>query len=162
MTRRYFIFGLLFVFSLVGCARSVVPSPLATVAPSPLASPETASDVYLVYQRSGGLAGVHNTWTIDRQGNVTQPNSNSVTQLTNIQMNELITAVNAANFMSLENSYVPKDSCCDRYEHTITVTLNGQSKTVHTIDAAPTAPAGLNSLIDLLGKLLIHPTPAAQ
>jgi len=70
-------------------------------------------------------------------------------------------AIRAADFMSLEDSYVPKDTCCDRYLYEITVTIGGQSKTVRTIDASPTAPAGLTSLVDTLNRLVATPSPAA-
>jgi hypothetical protein len=76
-------------------------------------------------------------------------------QLSPAQMAELTAAIRAANFMSLEDSYVPQNTCCDRYMYEITVTLGGQSKTVSTIDASPTAPAELTQLIDTLNGLLM-------
>jgi len=76
-------------------------------------------------------------------------------------MAELTAAVRAANFMSLEDSYVPKDSCCDRYLYEITVTIGGHSKTVRTIDASPTAPAELTQLVDTLNQLVATPSPGA-
>ena len=77
-------------------------------------------------------------------------------------MAELTDAVRAADFMALEDSYVPKDTCCDRYEYTITIAANGQPKTVHTIDASPTAPPELTQLVDALNRLVPAPVPATQ
>ena len=69
-------------------------------------------------------------------------------------MAELAAAIRAANFMELQDSYLPKDTCCDRYEYTITISTNGQSKTVRTIDASPTAPPELTQLVDTLNRLV--------
>jgi len=110
-----------------------------------------------VYHRSGGFAGADDTWSMAADGTVSHQGQTTGTpeQLTATQMAELTAAVRVANFMSLENSYVPKDTCCDRYLYEITVTLGGQSRTVRTIDAAPTAPAALTQLIDTLNRLVI-------
>lgn len=77
-------------------------------------------------------------------------------------MAELADAIHAADFMALQNSFLDKNICCDRYLYTITVTANGQSKTVRTIDASPVAPPKLMQLIDILNQLVTTPAPAAQ
>lgn len=77
-------------------------------------------------------------------------------------MAELTAAIRAANFMALQDSYLPKDTCCDRYEYTITISANGQSKTVRTIDGAPVAPPELIQLVDTLNRLVTALAPAAQ
>ena len=162
MTAKHLLLGVIFTLALVGCARSVVPSPLATPAPSPLTSPPAVPEVYVTYQRSGGLVGAHDTWIIDLQGKVTPPGSGASAQLTSAQMAELTAAIRIANFTALQDSYLPKDTCCDRYEYTITITVNGLSKTVHTIDASPTAPPELTQLINTLTRLVTLPAPADQ
>jgi len=115
------------------------------------------------YHRSGGFSGADDTWTIAADGTVSHQGRTPGTpeQLTAAQMAELAAAIRAADFMSLEDSYVPKDTCCDRYLYEITVTIGGQSKTVRTIDASPTAPAGLTSLVDTLNRLVATPSPPA-
>jgi hypothetical protein len=75
-------------------------------------------------------------------------------QLSSEQTDALLTAVRAADFMSLDESYVPEDTCCDRFLYEITVTFAGQTKTVRTIDAAPDQPEGLTQLIDALNVAL--------
>ncbi len=81
------------------------------------------------------------------QGEALQP-------LTPAQRAQLLAALRVANIMALNDSYVPQDTCCDRYEYTLTVATNGQSKTIHTIDASPTAPPELTQLIDTLNQLV--------
>ena len=120
------------------------------------------AEVFVTYQRSGGLMGAHDTWLIDSQGKVSTPGSGAAAQLTSTQMAELIAAIRLANFTALQDSYLPKDTCCDRYEYTVTITINGQSKTVHTIDASPTAPPELTQLINTLTRLVTVPAPVDQ
>ena len=140
---------------------STLTSPLATPGPSPLTSPlepqPVPEGIFIIYHRSGGLAGTDDTWKISLDGTVAHQGQTAGTteQLTVAQMAELAAAIRAANFMSLEDSYVPQNTCCDRYTYEITVTVGGQSKTVTTIDASPTAPAELTQLIDTLNRLLI-------
>jgi hypothetical protein len=162
MTRKHLLFVMIFTLALASCTQLVAPSPLATPAPSPLTSPQTVSDVYITYRRNGGLAGSHDTWIIDLQGKLTHQGSGASSQLTAAQMAELAAAIHAADFMALQNSFLSKDICCDRYEYTITITANGQSKTVRTNDASPIAPPKLMQLIDTLNQLVITPAPAVQ
>jgi hypothetical protein len=83
-------------------------------------------------------------------------------QLSDAQLAELAKAIQQADFMSLEDSYVPKDTCCDRFLHEITVTLGGQTKTVRTLDSSPTEPPGLTQLVQTLNRLVATPAPASK
>jgi hypothetical protein len=162
MNTKHFLVGLILTLTLAGCARSVVPSPIATPAPSPLATPPAVSEISITYQRNGGLMGVHDTWMINPQGKVSSPGSGATVQLTSAQMAELIAAIRLANFTALQDSYLPQDTCCDRYEYTVTITVDGRSKTVRTIDASPTAPPALTQLINTLTRLVTVPAPIGQ
>jgi hypothetical protein len=162
MNTKHFLVGLILTLTLVGCARSSVPGPIGTPAPSPLISPLAVPDVYITYQRSGGFVGANDTWTIDPQGKVIHQGSGTSTQLTSDQLTELTVAIRSANFTAFADSYIPKDTCCDRYEYAITITLNDHFKTVRTSDASPTAPMELTQLVDTLNRLVPSPGPAAQ
>jgi hypothetical protein len=167
MTKSLILTGLVLVFMLGACAPTTMPAPIATRGPSPLASPlegqAAAQEISISYHRSGGFAGTDDTWTVSADGAVSHQGETPGTpgQLTVAQMAELTAAIHAANFMSLEDSYVPKDTCCDRYLYEITVTIDGHSKTIRTIDASPTAPAELTRLVDTLNRLVAAPSPAA-
>ncbi|CAG0932812.1 hypothetical protein TFLX_02771 [Thermoflexales bacterium] len=160
MPKKLFLAGFALWLNLAACAPVTAPSPRATPRPSPLVSPlaeqTTSQEISVIYHRSGGFAGLDDTWKISTSGAVWHEGQTTGTsgQLTTAQLAELKAAVHAANFMSLTESYVPKDTCCDRYLHEITVTQEGQSKTVRTIDASPTAPAELVHLIDVLNRLV--------
>ncbi len=137
----------LMLITAVSCSSSAPASPPVT---------STPVKVVITFQRSGGLAGANATWLIQidgatglmgLQGEALQP-------LTPAQRAQLLAALRVANIMALNDSYVPQDTCCDRYEYTLTVATNGQSKTIHTIDASPTAPLELTQLIDTLNQLV--------
>ena len=167
MTESLILTGLVLVFMLGACAPTTMPAPIATRGPSPLASPlegqAASQEISISYHRSGGFSGADDTWTIAADGAVSHQGQTPRTpeQLTAAQIAELAAAIRAANFMALEDSYVPKETCCDRYLYEITVTIGGHSKTVRTIDASPTAPAGLTRLVDTLNRVVATPSPAA-
>jgi hypothetical protein len=168
LLKKFILSGLALLLNLAACAPVGTPSPMATHGPSPLVSPlEESSDsqeISVIYHRSGGFAGTDDTWKISADGMVAHlgQTASAPGQLTTTQLADLTAAVHAANFMSLAASYVPKDTCCDRYQYEITVTLEGQSKTVRTIDASPTAPAELTQLIDMLNRLVATPSSEAK
>jgi Emfourin len=167
MTKSLLLTSLVLALLLGACAPATMPAPISTRGPSPLASPlegQAASrEITISYHRSGGFSGTDDTWTLSADGTVSHQGQTSGTpeQLTAAQMAELTAAISAANFMSLDDSYVPKDTCCDRYLYEITVTIDGHSKTVRTIDASPTAPAELTHLVDTLNRLVAAPSPAS-
>lgn len=143
--------GLVMLIGLGGCAGLVQPgmSPLD----SPLAPPAGA---ILRYQRTGGFGGFDETWVIDADGRVTHSGRGPGTdrQLTPDEMAQLINAIRAANPASLKASYIPKNTCCDRFTHALTITLDGWTGTVLTLDAAPDEPPALTSLLSTLNSLL--------
>ena len=167
MTKSLCLTSLVLAFMLGACAPTTMPAPNATRGPSPLASPleeqAASAEISVSYHRSGGFSGADDTWTIAADGAVSHQGQTPRTpeQLTTAQMAELAAAIRAADFMSLEDSYMPQETCCDRYLYEITVTIGGHSKTVRTIDASPTAPAGLTRLVDTLNRLVAMPSPAA-
>ena len=158
MTKFFRWIGLVWLAVLVGCATSISPNPTQSPLPaaSPFTSPPAQDDVLIVYRRSGGLAGLNETWTIYADGRVQYQGGPAAPskQLTPDQLNVLIDAVRASDFFSLNGSYVPANSCCDRFLYEITVTLDGRTQTVRTLDAAPDEPAALSKLRGTLNSIL--------
>jgi hypothetical protein len=142
----------LILIGLAGCA-SLVQSGVSPLA-SPLAAP---TGVILRYQRTGGFGGFDETWVIDAGGRVTHSGRGpgADRQLTPDQVSQLIGAIRAANPASLKASYIPKNTCCDRFTHALTITLDGLTGTVLTLDAAPDEPPGLTGLLSTLNSLLL-------
>lgn len=145
------IIGLLILIGLAGCASLVQPgaSPLTSPLPAP-------TGIILQYQRVGGLGGFDETWTIDAGGRVTHTGQGPGTdrQLTPDQLAQLIGAIRAAQAAGLNASYVPANTCCDRFTHTLTLLLDGGTRTVTTLDAAPDEPPALTNLLATLTGLL--------
>ena len=143
------IIGLLILIGLGGCASLVQPSV------SPLTSP-VPTGIILRYQRVGGIGGFDETWTIEATGRVSHTGRGPGTdrQLTPDQTTQLIDALRAANQADLKESYIPENTCCDRFAHTFTITLDGLTRTVMTLDAAPDEPPALTNLLAVLNGLL--------
>jgi hypothetical protein len=145
---RRFI-GVVIAIGLAGCAQLVQP----TV--SPLMSPPPTS-VILQYQRTGGIGGFDETWLIGADGHVTHTGRGTGTdrQLTPDQVAQLLSAMRTAEVAGLQDSYIPSNTCCDRFTHIVTMTLDGRTTTVRTLDGAAEEPQALTNLLALLNNLL--------
>ena len=145
------------LIALVGCAQLVTPGakPAPSVSPlaSPLASPIAVrvSDVVIRAHRTGGLAGVDEVWTIYGDGRVVY-SGRGTGQSKQLSADEMaaLTVTLRANFAALDESYNPKNTCCDRFVYEITITLDGQTKAVHTVDGAPNEPPALTKTLAAL------------
>ena len=141
------------LITLVGCAQLVTPgakpAPTASPLASPLTSPITvpASNVAIQVHRTGGFAGMDDTWLIYGDGRVeyTGAGSSQSKQLTPDQMNTLNAA--ARDVMAMPGAYTAKNACCDRFVYDITIMFGGQTKTVRTVDAAPDEPQPVTNLM---------------
>ena len=144
---------LLVLIGLAACAPAT-PSPAT---PTALPTPATPGDTLLVrYHRSGGIAGMDETWLIYTSGLVEHSGRGSghPLQLNASQLASLTAAAQSPEVAALQDSYVPADTCCDRFLHEITLTLGGQTKTVRTLDAAPDEPPALTNLLNVLNTVL--------
>ncbi len=150
----------LLVLGLVGCATLVAPNaaptPQTSPLTSPLTSPVTASDVLIRYHRSGGIVGTDETWVIYANGQVDHSGrgTGASKQLTPDQIAALSGLLRSADVLALRESYVPQNTCCDRFMYEFTILIDGRSQTVTTLDAAPDEPPALSKLRDLLNSLL--------
>ncbi|MBI5568173.1 MAG: hypothetical protein HY870_24980 [Chloroflexi bacterium] len=142
------IIGVLILIGLAGCASLVQPGA------SPLESP-ILTGIVLQYQREGGIGGFDEIWTFEATGRVTHTGRGPGTdrQLTPDQVAQLIGALRAVNQADLKASYIPANTCCDRFTHTLTIALDGVTRTVTTLDAAPGEPGEPPALTALLATL---------
>lgn len=99
-------------------------------------------------QRSGGFAGLDETWTLEADGTVFGPDG-STGQLDAAAMADLAAAVAAAGFFDLDPEYLPADPCCDRFAYRVTLSDGTRSHSVVTMDGAA-APEALFTLIQVL------------
>ena len=149
--------SLLIVLALLfACAPKGASTTPETTKSFPGGDDQSSDEPLIVYHRSGGFGGFDETWTIMADGAVAHSGRGSgrSLQLSSEQTDALLAAVRAADFAALDESYVSEDTCCDRFLYEITITLDGQTKTVRTIDAAPDQPERLTQLIDALNAAL--------
>jgi hypothetical protein len=111
------------------------------------ASPPADAPVSGSIHVTGGIAGLDETWTLAADGTVTGPNGESGT-ISDADLAALRAAIEAADFFALDPSYLPADTCCDRFTYEVTLSEGSRTNTVTTIDAAE-APQALFTLIDL-------------
>jgi hypothetical protein len=152
-TLRRWIY-LLALIGLAACAPVADPTvapPTPTAAPvaTPAPASPAAETVLIRYHRSGGIAATDDTWLIYTSGRVeyTGRGQGHALQLGASQLAALAAAARSPEVAALNESYVPTDTCCDRFLHEITLTLDGQTKTVRTLDAAPDEPPALTNLL---------------
>lgn len=116
----------------------------------------TKEEILLTYERAGGLKGIHsnvNHWTFYANGQVVSSNGRSWL-LPPEDITTLADSIMALGFANFEASYIPKDTCCDRATHTITLYQDGEMYQVSVLDDAD-APAELYQVIDLISDFLI-------
>lgn len=154
--RKYVLRGwLVFALLLAGCATLTEPGPTTSPVASPVMTP-APTEVVITFHRSGGFSGRDETWQVYGDGRVTYVGNGTGQdgQLAPDRLAALIEAARAARFDQLQDSYVPANTCCDRFFYDLTITLDGRTKTVHTIDAAPDQPAALTQLLNTLNDTM--------
>jgi hypothetical protein len=155
------------LIGLAACTPAAVESPTATPAantPTPAVpwptpaqgTPTPASGLFIRYHRSGGIAGVDETWLFYADGRVEYSGRGQghAVRLSANQINALMAAARSPEVAALNESYVPANSCCDRFLYEITLVVDGQTKTVRTLDAAPDQPPALTNLLDAIDMAL--------
>lgn len=140
-----------------------VPATAVTQTPAQLERAESTAqavtedqppEILLVFHRSGGFAGLDQEWTLYTDGQIIMPDGQQK-MVDAAQLQALLDTIQVADFLSLNDSYyVPKDTCCDRFFYTITVQLDGATKTVETIDAAPEQPERLTAVLGAINELI--------
>lgn len=103
----------------------------------------------IVYERSGGITGAVQTWEIYADGTVVAVHSDEEWQGDATGVATLLAMAASFQFGTLEAAYLPADTCCDRITYTLTITSDGESHTVSTMDEAG-APDELLALITVV------------
>jgi len=140
-------------------AVKITPSP-TNMPDAPVVADETAAgeagvgeSAVIVFKRSGGFAGIDETWTIFSDGTVKGPGG----ELRNVdpaQVQAVLDMAQTADFINLADSYVTLDTCCDRFFYSVTIRQGGEVKTVSTMDDAPNQPDSLLQVMNAIGELL--------
>jgi hypothetical protein len=135
-------------------------SPIVT--PSPTESPDEAvqnkpmaplDSAIIIFRRSGGIAGVDELWKIYPDGRIEGP-ENQQQQVDRAKVQALLEMIQTAGFFELDDSYVPRNNCCDRFTYEIAVQLENKTKTVTAGEASPVQPEQLTKVIEAINRLL--------
>lgn len=113
---------------------------------------ENIGDAAIVFHRSGGIAGLDEQWLVYADGRIEGPDDKQ--QVDPEQVQALLDMITANNFFALDDSYIPLDTCCDRFTYAITVQLGDNVKTVRTIDQVPEQPQQLTRILTAVNTLL--------
>jgi len=112
------------VLAALGAASPALAGPNPT-AGSTFPHAGTGPAARLVLERSGGFAGTHDTFVVDRA----TAGSARVLRL-----------AGTSRFRRLGPSYQPVNPCCDRFSYRLTASYpghHGSAKTITTVDGAP-------------------------
>jgi hypothetical protein len=116
-------------------------------------TPATIGDAALIFQRTGGLMGVADHWSIFPDGRIVANNGQEV-QVEPERIQQLLTDVKSLGFFEMNKAYMPKNTCCDRFTYIIIARDADKIHSVTTIDAAPNAPPALWQIIEAIHRLI--------
>ncbi|MDH7490715.1 MAG: hypothetical protein QHH80_14575, partial [Anaerolineae bacterium] len=115
-----------------------------------------ATQVMLEYERSGGFAGFMDRLTVYADGRavLNRKGVETTFRLTPEEMARLTGELASAQFMSLDEAYIPSDPCCDRFTYIIRYMspAGGKPHTVKTMDG--TIPPQLVPVLETLNNLV--------
>lgn len=152
---QLFLWGILIVLAVTGCSVETAHAPetqiepTSTVTSTPTVSPNTA----VVFKRSGGLAGLNEQWTIFANGRV-ETNTATQPQLSAEDVSQLLSSLATTGFFELDNTYLPEDTCCDRFLYEITAVQETTFHSVTTLENTPDMPEALQQSLRLIQNLL--------
>lgn len=158
MNNKWLLIWLVFLLSLPlisGCNVETAHAPEdgipETPTPAPTATYETNTAV--IFKRTGGMAGLNEEWIIFTDGRV-QTNTNIQPQLSPEDVSQLLSSLDSAGFFSLNGSYLPEDTCCDRFFYEITAVQDTTFHTTTTLESTPDMPETLQQSLRLIQNSL--------
>lgn len=159
MENKRFLIWLAFLLlvsgGVTGCSVETAHAPedepvaTATAVPTATYAPNTA----VIFKRSGGIGGVDESWVIFMDGRV-ETNTTVEPQLTAEEVSQLLGSLDSAGFFGLSGSYLPEDTCCDRFFYEITAVQETTFHTVTTLEATPDMPESLQQALQIVESAL--------
>jgi hypothetical protein len=173
--KKFAILSVLFALALTACqslgvntsggstdeTTKITPSPgQAAMNLEPDQNMPAADEVVVVFQRSGGFAGVNQQWTIYANGNIVT-DSGETLSVNPDQVTALLIAADAAGFfdMKVSSSLGSAGNCKDCFTYTLTITNHGQTNTLSAQDGSKNLPDAFWSIIQLINTII---NPATQ
>ena len=124
------------------------PAPAAT--PTPESRPSGAA---ITLDRSGGIAGISEHWTIYLDGTVIGPAGEEARVPTG-EVNQLLADIEAAGFFEWPPRPRSLPSCADCFTYSLTVEYEGKSNRITLVDGESDAPEEAWTILErILGVL---------
>ena len=113
-------------------------------------------DALLLFERTGGMMGIGSndqTWHFYGDGRVTVSDGRSW-QVDSQQIATLVKDILALGFTDFADSYMPQDTCCDRFTYTLIIKEGDWVYQTTTMDGAD-GPPELFQAIDLINQFIL-------
>ena len=148
---------LLFLPFLSGCRVETAHAPEDELAKTPTPGPTAtfAPNTAVIFKRSGGIAGLDEAWTVFTDGRV-ETNSTIQPEFSAEQVSQLLSSLESTGFFELNDTYLPDDTCCDRYVYEVTAVQGSTFHTVTTLENTPDMPEALQQTLRLLQSTLFE------
>lgn len=146
---------MLAIVALAGCSSPQISTqamPGETNSPND-ESGETSQDLLIVLKQSGGFAGVDESWRISADGRILASDGET-SQASTDAIRAAVEALDSLGFFELNSSYMPLDTCCDRFTYQLSVTVDGKSHTVTALEGAQETPDEFWKAIEIVNGLL--------
>jgi hypothetical protein len=153
------------MLSAAACAAPVTPAgpaptfttsapqvPVST--PVPVTTPP-AVDLTVIFKRSGGIAGVNESYTLKPDGSLDTSKGPKQADGGATAAAKLASQIAATGIYAVAPAkYLPANPCCDRFTYDLTLTVGGKSFNYTTMDASETAPAALTQTVGLIAQYI--------
>jgi hypothetical protein len=161
-TPKLWLLGLIVLLFTAGCTELPAETPASTsdrgldpAVPEPVSLPE---GVVLSYQRSGGIAGMDESWLVYEDGRIEGPDG-LVSNSEPAQVEQLLADLEEAGFFGLDSQTTPENPCCDRYVYVLTVRAGEQAQQMTAVEAVESVPAELWDSLEIVQAFLEPHTP---
>ena len=150
-------FVILALLLLSGCTVETAHAPMENIEETPTTAPTAtfSTNTAVIFKRSGGLGGLNEVWTIYTDGRI-ETNSGIQPDLSAEDVEQMLNGLESSGFFELSGSYLPDDTCCDRYFYEITAVQGTTFHTVTTLEATPDMPEALQQSLRLIQTALFE------
>jgi len=107
----------------------------------------------IVYERTGGFAGITERWMIYLDGRVTTGEGREYVAEPE-QVEALLSAIEQSGFFEWQQARGLPGACRDCFVHSITLAAEGRPKTISAVDGSSDAPEKFWELVDSIQRFL--------
>ncbi|VAW34905.1 hypothetical protein MNBD_CHLOROFLEXI01-5278 [hydrothermal vent metagenome] len=145
------LLGIVILILLAGCSieTAYAPENEAAKTPTPAPTPTFTPNTAVIFKRSDSLTDLNEEWIIFTDGRI-EANSGDTSQISAEKVSQLLNSLESAGFFDLDDSYLPEDSCCDRFLYEIMAVNNTTFHTVTTLEDTPDMPEALQQTLRLI------------